>query len=90
MGNILGRNTIGKLIIDWLEANKGVTVKFTSSLVRFIRPDIALNDVIWDITGLAEGKGPARGRETAVSEKRNDEKRRFITVHTMMPIAPGE
>ncbi len=81
MGNILGRNTIGKLIIDWLEANKGVTVKFTSSLVRFIRPDI---------TGLAEGKGPARGRETAVSEKRNDEKRRFITVHTMMPIAPGE
>ena len=84
-----GKDAIGKMIEDWLDANKGVTVKFTRSWVRFIRPDIALNDAIWEITGRAEGKGPARGRETAVLEKR-DGKWLFIAVRVMVPIAPGE
>jgi uncharacterized protein (TIGR02246 family) len=66
---VKGRSELEKYFAKGFAENKGLKLKHSDSTVRFLKPDVAVADGTWEITGRPEGK-PARGHYTAILMKR--------------------
>src|SRR5262245_18228214 len=66
-----GRDALEKYIAKgFAESKEGLKLKHSDSTVRFLKPDVAIADGTWEITGRPEGT-PARGHYTAILMKRD-------------------
>ena len=65
-----GREALEKYITKGFAESKGLKLKHSDSTVRFLKPDVAIADGTWEITGRPEGT-PARGHYTAILMKRD-------------------
>ena len=67
---VKGRDTLEKYFAKGFAESKGLTLKHSDSSVRFLKPDVAIADGTWEITGRPDGI-PARGHYTAILMKRD-------------------
>ncbi|MGD8895391.1 MAG: SgcJ/EcaC family oxidoreductase [Acidobacteriota bacterium] len=71
---------------------KGSKISIETTAVRLVKPDVAISDSAWEMTGLPEVEGPAmpsKGLSTAVMVKQDGEWK--IAAHrTRVAAAPAE
>ena len=71
---------------------KGSKIAIETTAVRLVKPDVAISDSVWEMTGVAEGEGPkipTKGGSTAVMVKQDGEWK--IAAHrTRVAAAPAE
>src|SRR5262245_61345092 len=67
---VRGRDELEKYFAKAFAESKGQKLRHSDSSVRFLKPDIAIADGTWEITGRSEGK-PVRGHYTAILMKRD-------------------
>jgi uncharacterized protein (TIGR02246 family) len=71
---------------------KGSKIAIETTAVRLVKPDVAISDTAWEMTGLPEVEGPkvpSKGGSTAVMVKQDGEWK--ITAHrTRVAAAPAE
>ena len=82
-----GRDALEKYIANgFAESKEGLKLKHSDSTVRFLKPDVAIADGTWEITGRPEGT-PARGHYTAILMKRDGQ---WLVVYDrpMVPVQP--
>jgi uncharacterized protein (TIGR02246 family) len=71
-----GREAIETRIATFLETYKGTQIKLERSSIRFVKPDLAVWDGTWEISGLPEATGeqaPTKGLSMVVATKQNGE-----------------
>ena len=83
---VKGRAELEKYFAKGFAENKGLKLKHSDSLIRFLKPDVAIADGTWEITGRPEGN-PARGHYTAILMKR-DGKWLIVYDRPMVPLQP--
>lgn len=83
---IKGRDALEKYFAKGFAASTGQRLRHSDCSVRFLKPDVAIADGIWEITGRAEGS-PARGHYTAILMKRDGQ---WLIVYDrpMVPVQP--
>src|SRR5262249_30108826 len=83
-----GRDALEKYIAKGFAESKGLKLKHSDSTVRFLKPDVAIADGTWEITGRPEGT-PARGHYTAILMKRDGQ---WLVVYDrpMVPLQPAK
>jgi uncharacterized protein (TIGR02246 family) len=84
-----GRDALEKYIAKgFAESKEGLKLKHSDSTVRFLKPDVAIADGTWEITGRPEGN-PARGHYTAILMKRDGQ---WLIVYDrpMVPVQPAK
>jgi uncharacterized protein (TIGR02246 family) len=67
-----GREEIEKSIAEVLTMYEGSQIKLERTSIRFIKPDLAVWDGTWELTGVPEVEGPApptKGLSTVVAVK---------------------
>jgi uncharacterized protein (TIGR02246 family) len=67
-----GREEIGKSIAEVLTMYEGSQMNIETTSIRFIRPDLAVWDGTWEVTGVPEAEEPApptKGLATVVAVK---------------------
>jgi uncharacterized protein (TIGR02246 family) len=67
-----GREEIEKSIAEVFTMFEGSQIELERTSIRFLRPDLAVWDGIWEITGLPEAEGdapPTKGLSTVVAVK---------------------
>src|SRR5262249_5507836 len=62
---VKGRAELAKYFAKGFAENKGFKLKHSDSSIRFLKPDLAIDDGTWEITGRPEGKA-TKGFYTAV------------------------
>jgi uncharacterized protein (TIGR02246 family) len=83
---VKGRAELEKYFAKGFAENKGLKLKHTHSSIRFLTPDVAIDDGTWEITGRPEGKA-AKGLYTTVLMKR-DGKWLIVYDRPMVPFQP--
>jgi uncharacterized protein (TIGR02246 family) len=83
---VKGRAEIEKYFIRGFAENKGLKLEHSDRSIRFLKPDVAIADGTWEITGRPEGN-PARGHYTAILMKR-DGKWLIVYDRPMVPVQP--
>jgi uncharacterized protein (TIGR02246 family) len=83
---IKGRDALEKYFTKGFAESKGLKLQHTDSSIRFLKPDVAIADGTWEITGRPEGN-PARGHYTAILMKR-DGKWLIVYDRPMVPVQP--
>jgi uncharacterized protein (TIGR02246 family) len=71
-----GREGIEKSIAETLTMFEGSQIEIERTSIRFIKPDLAVWDGTWEITGLPEAEGappPTKGLSTVVAVKQDDQ-----------------
>ena len=83
-----GREALEKYITKGFAESKGLKLKHSDSTVRFLKPDVAIADGTWEITGRPEGT-PARGHYTAILMKRDGQ---WLIVYDrpIVPVQPAK
>jgi len=81
-----GRDALEKYFAKGFAERKGLKLKHSDSSIRFLKPDVAIADGTWEITGRPEGN-PARGHYTAILMKRDGQ---WLIVYDrpMVPVQP--
>ena len=67
---VQGRDALEKYFAKGFAESKGLKLKHSDSSIRFLKPDVAIADGTWEITGRPEGT-PATGHYTAILMKRD-------------------
>jgi uncharacterized protein (TIGR02246 family) len=85
---VKGRDALEKYFAKGFAGSKGLTLKHSDSSIRFLKPDVAIADGTWEITGRPEGN-PARGYYTAILMKRDGQ---WLIVYDrpMVPLQPAK
>jgi len=83
---IKGRDALEKYFTKGFAESRGLKLQHTDSSIRFLKPDVAIADGTWEITGRPEGN-PARGHYTAILMKR-DGKWLIVYDRPMVPVQP--
>jgi uncharacterized protein (TIGR02246 family) len=83
---IKGRDALEKYFTKGFAESKGLKLQHSDSSIRFLKPDVAIADGTWEITGRPEGN-PARGHYTAILMKR-DGKWLIVYDRPMVPVQP--
>ena len=83
---VKGRDALEQYFAKGFAENKGLKLKHSDSSIRFLKPDVAIADGTWEITGRPEGN-PARGHYTAILMKRDGQ---WLIVYDrpMVPLRP--
>jgi uncharacterized protein (TIGR02246 family) len=83
---VKGRAELEKYSSKGFAENKGLKLKHSESSIRFLTPDVAVDDGIWEITGRADGRA-AKGRYTAVLTNRDGQ---WLIAYdrTVVPVQP--
>jgi len=83
---VKGRDELEKYFANGFAKSKGLKLKHSDSSVHFLKPDVAVADGTWEITGRPEGN-PARGHYTAILMKRDGQ---WLIVYDrpMVPVQP--
>ena len=71
-----GREEIEKSIAEVLTTVQGSELKLERTAIRFVKPDLAVWDGTWEITGAPEVEGeqpPTKGLSFAVAVKQDDQ-----------------
>jgi uncharacterized protein (TIGR02246 family) len=83
---VKGRDALEKYFTKGFAESKGLKLQHSDSSIRFLKPDVAIADGTWEITGRPEGN-PARGHYTAILMKR-DGKWLIVYDRPMVPVQP--
>jgi uncharacterized protein (TIGR02246 family) len=83
---VKGRAELEKYFAKGFAENKGLKLKHSDSLIRFLKPDVAVDVGTWEITGRPEGKA-TKGFYTAVWMK-HDGKWLVVYDRPMVPLQP--
>jgi uncharacterized protein (TIGR02246 family) len=85
---VKGRNAVEKYFAKGFAESKGLKLQHSDSSIRFLKPDVAIADGTWEITGRPEGN-PARGHYTAILMKRDGQ---WLIVYDrpMVPVQPSK
>ena len=83
---VKGRDALEKYFAKRFAESKGLKLQHSDSSIRFLKPDVAIADGTWEITGRPEGN-PARGHYTAILMKRDGQ---WLIVYDrpMVPVQP--
>jgi uncharacterized protein (TIGR02246 family) len=81
-----GRDALERYFAKGFAESKGLKLKHTHSSLRFLKPDVAIDDGTWEITGRPEGKA-SKGLYTAVLMKR-DGQWLILYDRPMVPVQP--
>lgn len=83
---VKGRDALEKYFARGFAESKGLELKHSDSSIRFLKPDVAIADGTWEITGRPQGN-PARGHYTAILMKRDGQ---WLIVYDrpMIPVQP--
>ena len=95
--NFFGEKTSGRAAIQaaFAEINstayKGTKISIEPAALTFVKPDVAISDTTWKITGLPAGAPavPAAGQSTAVMVKQ-DGAWKIVAHRSRVPQATGE
>jgi uncharacterized protein (TIGR02246 family) len=82
---VKGRAEIEKYFARAFAETKGLRIKHSHSSIRFLKPDVAIDNGNWEITGRPKGK--VKGRYTAVLVK-HDGKWLIVCDRPMVPVRP--
>ena len=83
-----GREEIEKNIAETLTLYEGSQIKIEKTSIRFIKPDLAVWDGTWEITGVPETEGPApptKGLNTVVVVKQEGQ---WLIAHGLTSVPP--
>jgi uncharacterized protein (TIGR02246 family) len=95
--NFFGEKTSGRAEIQasFAEINstvyKGTKISIEPAALTFVKPDVAVSDTVWKITGLPAGAPdvPAAGQSTAVMVKQ-DGAWKIVAHRSRVPQPPGQ
>jgi uncharacterized protein (TIGR02246 family) len=82
---VKGRAELEKYFAKGFAESKGLKLKHSDSSIRFLKPDVAIDDGTWEITGRPEGKA-AKGFDTAVWIKQDG---KWLVVYDR-PLVPSQ
>jgi len=83
---VKGRAEIEKYFAKGFAESKGLKIKHSHSSIRFIKPDVAIDNGTWEITGRPEGTA-SKGRYTALLIK-HDGNWLIVCDRPMVPFQP--
>ena len=85
---VKGRDALEKYFAKRFAESKGLKLQHSDSSIRFLKPDVAIADGTWEITGRPQGN-PARGHYTAILMKRDGQ---WLVVYDrpMVPVQPSK
>ena len=72
-------------------AYKGSKISIETKAVQFVKPDLAVADSVWEITGVPKAEGPAppsKGQATIVVAKQDDGQWKIVAHRSRVPQAP--
>ena len=69
---------------------KGSKISIETKAVRFVKPDLAVLDSVWELEGVpeAEGAPPSKGQATVVCTKQDDGQWKIVAHRSRVPQAP--